>query len=53
MSPQLGLKPQAPQKDAGRITEPTVWVPRATGIVPLPTAAPDPLDEPPGVLVKS
>ena len=38
-----------PQKEAGRITEPPVWVPTASGVMPAATAAADPEDEPPGV----
>ena len=32
-----------------RITEPAVWLPSASGTMPAPTAAAEPLDEPPGV----
>jgi hypothetical protein len=39
----------APQNEAGLITEPPVCVPRASGIMPAPTAAAEPDDEPPGV----
>ena len=35
------------------MTEPFVWVPRATGANPAATAAADPLDEPPGVWARS
>jgi len=35
------------------MTEPLVWVPRATGTKPAATAAADPLDEPPGVRARS
>ena len=38
-----------PQYDAGRITEPPVWVPNASGIIPAATAAAEPDDDPPGV----
>jgi len=38
-----------PQKAAGRITEPLVWVPRAPATNPAATAAAEPLEEPPGV----
>src|SRR5262249_45980989 len=48
-APMLGLKPTQPQKLAGRIIEPTTCVPRAAASMPLPTAAPEPLLEPPGV----
>src|SRR5262245_55756910 len=46
-----GLKPATPQNDAGRMIEPPVCVPSATGIMPAATAAADPEDEPPGVWV--
>src|SRR5215470_2681816 len=45
----LGLKAATPQYAAGRLTEATVWVPSASGTAPAPTAAAEPLDEPPGV----
>ena len=38
-----------PQNEAGRITEPPVCVPSASGIMPAATAAADPDDDPPGV----
>ena len=44
-----GLIAAAPQNDAGRITEPPVCVPSASGIIPAPTAAAEPDDDPPGV----
>ena len=44
-----GLIAAAPQNDAGRITEPPVCVPSASGIMPAPTAAAEPDDDPPGV----
>src|SRR5207245_2395982 len=44
-----GLKPTTPQKAAGRITDPFVWLPMASGTIPAATAAADPLEEPPGV----
>ena len=47
--PAVGLYPTAPQKAAGRITEPLVWVPTAPGRNPMATAAAEPLDDPPGV----
>ena len=34
------------------MTEPAVWVPRASGAMPAATAAAEPLDEPPGVWAK-
>ena len=42
-----------PQKLAGRIVEPRAWVPMAAGMVGAPTAAAEPLDEPPGVRLVS
>jgi hypothetical protein len=39
-----------PQKLAGRMIEPITWEPSAAGIMPIPTAAAEPLLEPPGVL---
>ena len=42
-----------PQKLAGRNTEPTTWLPIATGTMPSATAAAEPLDEPPGVRLRS
>ena len=47
--PCVGLKPYTPQNAAGRITDPLVWLPSASGTMPAATAAADPLDEPPGV----
>src|SRR5580765_8026667 len=52
-TPCVGLKPKAPQYAAGRSTEPWVCVPSATGSMPAPTAAAEPLDEPPGVRAMS
>ena len=49
IAPKLGLKPTTPQKAAGRITEPAVCVPTASGAWPAATAAAEPADEPPGV----
>ena len=49
MRPAVGLYPTTPQKAAGRITEPLVWVPTAPGRNPMATAAAEPLDDPPGV----
>ncbi len=51
MTPKLGLNPTMPQKEAGRITEPPVWVPIASGTMPAATAAAEPEEEPPGVRV--
>src|SRR5436309_379464 len=44
-----GLKPATPQKAAGRMTDPPVWVPIATATMLAATAAAEPDDEPPGV----
>ena len=52
IAPTLGLKPTAPQKLDGRRIEPTTWVPRPAGTMPAPTAADEPLDEPPGVRLR-
>src|ERR1700722_18465240 len=49
IAPKLGLRPTTPLKAAGRITEPSVCVPSATGTRPAATAAAEPEDEPPGV----
>src|SRR5258706_15255417 len=46
---RLGLIPTSPQNAAGRITEPLVCVPTATGTWPAATAAAEPEEEPPGV----
>ena len=47
--PEEGLKPKTPQKDAGRITDPFVCVPMATGTCPADTAAAEPEEDPPGL----
>src|SRR5215470_11975225 len=47
--PCVGLKPTTPQYAAGRSTEPTVCEPSASGAMRAPTAAAEPLDDPPGV----
>ena len=52
MRPYVGLKPKIPQYAAGRITDPTVWVPRASGTNPAATAAAEPLLDPPGVCAR-
>src|SRR5829696_2700639 len=44
-----GLIAAVPQKEAGRMIEPPVWVPSAIGVMPAATAAAEPDDEPPGV----
>src|SRR3569833_3033938 len=49
IAPKLGLKPTTPLIAAGRITEPCVCVPSASGTRPAATAAAEPDDEPPGV----
>src|SRR6202020_1674726 len=49
IAPKLGLRPTTPLKAAGRITEPSVCVPNASGTIPAATAAAEPDDEPPGV----
>src|SRR5215813_1424458 len=49
ISPCVGLMANTPQYDAGRITDPPVWLPNASGTMPAATAAADPLDDPPGV----
>ena len=49
ISPKVGLYATQPQNDAGRITEPRVWVPKAMKAMKSPTAAAEPLEEPPGV----
>src|SRR4051794_4700243 len=44
-----GFIAATPQNAAGRITEPPVWVPSASGIIPAATAAAEPDEDPPGV----
>src|SRR6266581_1482927 len=46
---KVGLKPGMPQNAAGRITEPIVCEPRASGQKPAATEAAEPLLDPPGV----
>ena len=46
---KVGLKPTMPQYEAGRMCEPAVCVPKASGTMKSATAAAEPLDEPPGV----
>ncbi len=48
-APSVGLIAVLAQNPAGRITEPTTWLPMAAGTMPAPTAAADPDDDPPGV----
>jgi hypothetical protein len=45
----VGFIPAMPQNDAGRSTDPIVWLPIANGAMPAATAAAEPLDEPPGL----
>ena len=52
IAPKVGLYPVTPQKDAGRITDPPVWVPMASGTIPSATAAAEPCDDPPGVCAR-
>ena len=49
MRPWVGFSPTTPQKDAGRITDPKVWVPIANDTMPAATAAAEPEEDPPGV----
>ena len=49
MRPWVGFMPATPQKDAGRVIEPPVWLPTAPKHIPEATAAAEPLEEPPGV----
>ncbi len=50
--PCVGFNAKTPQYEAGRISEPAVCVPKASGTMPSATAAADPLDDPPGVCVR-
>ena len=45
--PKVGLRPDTPQLLAGDNMEPQVSEPIAKGTKPVPTAEPDPPDEPP------
>src|SRR5262249_1408760 len=47
--PCVPFMAKAPQNDAGRMIEPLVCVPMASGTMPAATAAAEPDDEPPGV----
>jgi len=47
--PNDGLYPTTPQNDAGRMTDPAVCVPNATGTIQSATDAADPDEDPPGV----
>ena len=49
INPYVGLNPNTPQNAAGRMTEPLVWLPTASGTMPAATAAAEPDDDPPGV----
>jgi hypothetical protein len=49
IAPKLGLNPTMPLKAAGRITDPSVCEPSASGTMPAATAAAEPEDDPPGV----
>src|SRR6185437_17153486 len=49
IEPCVRLYPTTPQKAAGRMTDPRVCVPIATGTKPAATAEAEPLEEPPGV----
>src|SRR3954466_8314425 len=49
ISPCVGLNAQSPQKGPGRIPEPAVWLPSASGTISAATAAAEPLEDPPGV----
>lgn len=46
-APKLGLKPITPQKLAGLIIEPAVWVASEIGKAPQATATADPAEEVP------
>lgn len=45
--PKVGLIPITPEKEAGIRTEPPPSVPKATGVIPVPTETPEPAEEPP------
>ena len=49
MRPIEVFKPTHPHHEAGRRTEPPVSEPSAAGTMPVATATPEPLEEPPGV----
>src|SRR6195256_5259909 len=51
--PQLGFRAKMPQNEAGRINDPPVCVPNASGTWKSATAAADPLDEPLGGRLRS
>lgn len=52
-APCVALIAATPQNDAGRMVDPTVCVPSASGTIRAATAAADPLDEAPAVHVRS
>ena len=49
ISPKVGFKAKMPQNEAGRITDPPVWVPSASGNIASATPAAEPEEDPPGV----
>ncbi len=51
--PNVGFSPITPQQAAGPRIEPPVSVPSAASASPSPTAAAEPLDEPPGMRVRA
>ena len=50
---QVGLRPTIPHIEEGFLIEPPESVPNANGTRYPPTADPDPLEDPPAVLLKS
>src|SRR5690606_2197366 len=48
-APRVGLYPTTPQKLAGRMMDPCVWVPKAAGNIPAAVPAAEPEEDPPGV----
>src|SRR5947209_9089942 len=53
MRPRLGFRAKIPHQLAGRRTEPPISAPMWSGPYPAAAAAAAPLDEPPGVLLRS
>jgi hypothetical protein len=53
MRPRLGFRAKIPHQPAGSRTEPPISVPMWSGPYPAAAAAAAPLEEPPGVFVKS
>lgn len=51
--PTVGLTPTTPFRPAGTLPLPAVSVPRANVTAPLPTATPEPDEEPPGIMRSS